>query len=119
MSPPSLTNVNTGGVYWSSDSVSGQQRRVHVFERFCGSNLSPKYAKLNARSDSLCNSGRIRATGDRVHAARVANPVGMALVAGAGAVAFALLAAFGPEAKEVRIMTDYPGDARPAPETSP
>jgi SHS family lactate transporter-like MFS transporter len=29
--------------------------------------------------------------------------VGMALVAGAGAIAFALLATFGPEAKEVRM----------------
>ena len=43
--------------------------------------------------------------------------MGMTLVAGAGAVAFALLAAFGPEAKEVRMMTDHRGDARPAPET--
>ena len=33
--------------------------------------------------------------------------VGMALVAGTGAIVFALLAAFGPEAKEVR-MTAAP-----------
>jgi hypothetical protein len=32
--------------------------------------------------------------------------MGMTLVAGAGAVAFALLAAFGPEAKEVRMTAD-------------
>lgn len=35
--------------------------------------------------------------------------IAMALVAGAGAVAFALLAAFGPEAKEVRMMTEHDG----------
>jgi len=34
--------------------------------------------------------------------------IAMALVAGAGALAFALLAAFGPEAKEVRIAPDPP-----------
>jgi SHS family lactate transporter-like MFS transporter len=43
--------------------------------------------------------------------------IAMALVAGAGAIAFALLAAFGPEAKEVRMIADYSGDARPGPET--
>jgi SHS family lactate transporter-like MFS transporter len=45
--------------------------------------------------------------------------IAMASVAGAGAVAFALLAAFGPEAKEVRMMTDYPADARRGPEPIP
>jgi SHS family lactate transporter-like MFS transporter len=43
--------------------------------------------------------------------------IGMALVAGAGAAAFALLAAFGPEAKEVRMMADQGADASPGPET--
>jgi SHS family lactate transporter-like MFS transporter len=38
--------------------------------------------------------------------------VGMALIAGAGAVVFALLAAFGPEAKEVRMTADTAGVAR-------
>jgi hypothetical protein len=32
------------------DSVSGQPRRVHVFERFCGTNLSFEYTKLNTPS---------------------------------------------------------------------
>jgi SHS family lactate transporter-like MFS transporter len=43
--------------------------------------------------------------------------IAMALVAGAGAIAFALLAAFGPEAKETRMIAEYSGDARPGPET--
>jgi SHS family lactate transporter-like MFS transporter len=38
--------------------------------------------------------------------------VGMALMAGAGALAFALLAAFGPEAKEVRMTATTEGVAR-------
>ena len=37
--------------------------------------------------------------------------IAMALVAGAGAIAFALLAALGPEAKEVRMMADSRADA--------
>jgi hypothetical protein len=38
--------------------------------------------------------------------------VGMALMAGAGALVFALLAAYGPEAKEVRMTADTGGAER-------
>jgi hypothetical protein len=36
--------------------VSGLERHVHVFERFCGSNLSAEYAKLNAAGEAKFDS---------------------------------------------------------------
>jgi len=44
-------------------SVSGRQRRVHAFERFCGSNLSSKYAKLNTAVACVCKRCRVRGLG--------------------------------------------------------
>ncbi len=45
--------------------------------------------------------------------------IGMTMVAGAGAIAFALLAAFGPEAKEIRMTVEGGGRECPEPETGP
>jgi hypothetical protein len=48
--------------------VSGLQRHVHAFERFCGSNHSAKYAKLNTGNQAPLTYFSIRVYSARLQA---------------------------------------------------